>query len=205
MHSNTSSIAEGQKADEMKSLKNDIRKIEQALIRKQERFDSAHAITREMIRDCAKAITMLHNNDFSGAMSRIEAAKEGSAKLRPMEKEFAYVVEQAYQELAEAMILYSIKKTKSIPTPSAIGIQGEPFILGLMDVVGELKREMLIAMRSNDAKDAKLCLSFIEKIYDSTRSIRFAESILPSFRKKQDVARIQLENASSDMLRFLKG
>jgi len=39
-------------------------------------------------------------------------------------------------------------------------------------------------------------------IYDSTRSMRFANSLVPDFRHKQDTARIQLENAGSEILAF---
>ena len=73
-----------------------------------------------------------------------------------------------------------------------------------MDVVGELKRESLISLRNNNTDEAKRYFSFMEYIYDATRSIRFAEAILPGFRKKQDVARIQIENAGSDILSHLK-
>jgi translin len=73
-----------------------------------------------------------------------------------------------------------------------------------MDVVGELKREILDSLRASETERAKAYLVLMESIYDATRAIRFPESVLPGFRKKQDVARIQLENAGSDILRFTK-
>lgn len=41
-------------------------------------------------------------------------------------------------------------------------------------------------------------------IFDGTRSIRFAEAVLNGFRRKQDVARIQIESAGSEILSFKK-
>ena len=42
----------------------------------------------------------------------------------------------------------------------------------------------------------------MKQIYDGTRKLRFAEAVLSGFRKKQDVARIQIENAGSEILSF---
>ena len=39
-------------------------------------------------------------------------------------------------------------------------------------------------------------------IYDSTRSLRFAEAIMSGFRRKQDTGRIQLEGAGSELLSY---
>jgi predicted translin family RNA/ssDNA-binding protein len=38
-------------------------------------------------------------------------------------------------------------------------------------------------------------------IYDSTLHLRFANAVLPDFRRKQDSARIQVENTASEILR----
>jgi predicted translin family RNA/ssDNA-binding protein len=42
----------------------------------------------------------------------------------------------------------------------------------------------------------------MKDIYDMTRSLRFAEATLQGLRKKQDVARIQIENAGNEILYF---
>lgn len=185
-------------------IKNQMKTIEEELAKKQERFDSANVLTRDVIRNSAKAITFAHNDEMEEALRSIEKAREGMQGISKLRGEFAYITSQASQELAEATIFYWIKKMGKVIGPKEAGIDYEQYLLGLMDVVGELKREILLSLKNNNAKSAKLYLTIMEEIYDSTRSIRFAEAVLPYFRKKQDVARIQLESASSDIIRFLK-
>jgi translin len=71
-----------------------------------------------------------------------------------------------------------------------------------MDVMGELKREILEELRKENYKRADAHFEKMKLIYDTTRSLRFAEAVLAGFRRKQDTARIQLENAGSELLSF---
>ncbi len=185
----------------MEKIDAQIEKIESEFETLQKNFDEAHELSREMIRNAAKMITYIHNDNTDGIELVSKAIEILHKKLKAFEGRFRYIVIQAYQEMAEARIFYDIKINEHIPTPDEIDIDYESYILGLMDVVGELKRELLNALRKNCIDDAKKYFDFMEYIYDSTRSIRFAEAILPGFRKKQDVARIQIENAGSDILK----
>ncbi len=183
-------------------MDSEMEKIEKELAAKQGAFDKANALTREIIRNCAKAITLLHNGggpDTKAAAAHIKSAQDSAQKLKSMHG-FEYIAIQGYQELAEAMIFYEIKKGGEVLSPSEFGFGTEAYLLGLMDVVGELKREVLISIREKRAQQAKEYLSIMEDIYDSTRGLRFAEAVLPNFRRKQDVARIQLESAGSDLV-----
>lgn len=188
----------------MKKINQDIEKIENELVIMQKNFDDAHELSREMIRNCAKMITYIHNDNYEGVELISKGIAEKHNKLKKFEDRFRYIIIQAYQEMAEARIFYAIKMDLEIPGPEELDIDYESYILGLMDVVGELKRELLNALRKNRVDDAKRYLETMEEIYDATRSIRFAEAILPGFRKKQDVARIQIENAGSDILKHAK-
>ena len=178
----------------------DIENIISYLQKKQEGFDSVAQLSRDIIRGSGLAITLLHNKDVEGAKKRISDIEEIVGKIRIYDKDFAYYSVQAYQEYAEAKIFYGIKTSGRIYGPGAIGVRGEAYLFGLLDVAGELKREIVEALSEGCVSDAERYYALMKEIYDSTRSIRFAEAVLPGFRKKQDVARIQLENAGSDIL-----
>ena len=107
---------------------------------------------------------------------------------------------QAHQEYVEAIALYNILGKHSIPSKKELNEETAPYILGLMDLVGELKREAIDELRRGNNKLASRYYELMKDIYDSTLHIRFANSILPGFRKKQDVARIQLESLASELL-----
>jgi translin len=202
MRNNTYSILvdKGEREFMGDPLDSEIRKMSGLLSKKQKTFDSVMNISRDMIRLAGESITMLHNDERGAALKKI---KDIGAKARAMQKidsEFRYNSLQAYQEYAEAFCFYSIKTRRKLPKLSEVGVPYEAYLLGLMDTVGELKREVLESLRSNDIKTAEWYLEVMKKIYDSTRSVRFAEAVLSGFRRKQDVARIQIEGAGSEIL-----
>ncbi|MGC8586370.1 MAG: hypothetical protein ACP5K5_02385 [Candidatus Micrarchaeia archaeon] len=186
----------------MKSLKNDIDSITSYLAHKQERFEETMRLSRQIIMESGRIITMLHNNDFANAERKFKTLAANVEELGKVGRNFEYYTLQAQQEFAEAAILLYIKKYSSIPSASSLHVRREAYLLGLMDSVGELKREILELLRSGNIDGAEKFFEIMKKIYDSTRHLRFTESILPEFRKKQDTARIQLENAGSEILMF---
>lgn len=189
----------------MDRIHNEMAKISKYLSAKQRDFDKVTDTSRDVIRDAAQAITMLHNGNTAGASKRIRSALSGVRVLKRFDDRFEYYSRQAYQEYAEAAIFFSIKKSSTIPSLSAIGVNAESYLLGLMDVAGELKREILEELRNGDVKRAELYFNKLKLIYDSTRSMRFAEAVMGGFRRKQDTARIQLETAGSELLQAKKG
>ncbi len=186
----------------MKSLQNEIKKIGDYLSRKQKEFDSVTDLTREVIRNSAQAITLMHADDRAAAKAALSGAYGGAKKLGEFGAKFDYYARQALQEYAEARIFFEIKGSGTIPSPSEVGVGPEAYLLGLMDVMGELKREILEDLRKGKAKSAEAHLDKMRSIYDTTRSLRFAEAVMAGFRRKQDTARIQLENAGSEILSF---
>jgi len=184
----------------MEKIQSEIKETSKYLTAKQKEFDSVMDVSREIIRNSASAITMLHNNDAKGAAKTIKSAYAGVKKLKKSDTKFEYYSRQAYQEYAEATIFYGIKTKETVPSIKEVGVEAEAYLLGLMDVMGELKREILEELRNDNVKKAEFYFGKMRLIYDSTRSLRFAEAILNGFRRKQDVARIQLEGAGSEML-----
>lgn len=186
----------------MSSLESDIKQMSKYLTKKQRDFDNVMDLVRDIIRDSAQTITLLHNNDIKGAMKRLNSASKMVNTLKKFNSVFGYYAKQAYQEYAEAKIFFEIKQHHEIPSYTKIGVDQESYLMGLMDVMGELKREVLEALRDGKLKDAEQYFKKMRAIYDSTRSVRFAEAVLNGFRRKQDVARIQIESAGSEILSF---
>ncbi|MDE1824659.1 MAG: hypothetical protein KGI00_00075 [Candidatus Micrarchaeota archaeon] len=178
----------------------DIDKIEKRLLELESARDKAMQLSRELIRTAGRAITLLHARDIKGANALFKKLEENRSQLRKVEKGFEYHTLQAHQEYTEAMALRSIITSRRIPDAASLGEEAAPYLLGIMDVVGELKREAFEAMRNNRLGDAKLYYSFMLDIYDSTLHMRFASSMLPDFRRKQDSARIQIEGTINEII-----
>jgi translin len=178
----------------------DMDEIASKLSEKQKNFDTVMDTARQIIRLAGQSITMLHNEATADAVKKIKEMKSLVERLQNTDADFRYNSLQAYQEYTEAMCFYWIKTQAKLPRVSDLEVPYDAYLLGLMDVVGELKREVLEALSKNNIKSAESYLTLMKKIYDSSRSIRFAEAVLPGFRRKQDVARIQIEGAGSEIL-----
>lgn len=187
-------------------FRENIERIHSALDRKQESMDVILRESREIIRLSSKAVTLMHAGDIAGAKAIVEGLDERKEALfrSASESGMGFYSVQPLQEYAEARILLGIINGGRIMLEDEVGVPREPYILGLMDVVGELKREILEALSNDRRDDAKKFLASMKEIYDSTRGMRFSDSVLPGFRRKQDVARAQIESAWSDILSSMK-
>jgi translin len=187
----------------MPKLEREMGAISKSLAAKQRRFDEVMNSSRELVRLAGITITKLHNNDLKEARKGLARAKKLSKALYKY-KEFEYNTKQAQQEYSEAMIFCAIKLSKRIPSLEEVGTDGEAYLMGMMDVFGELKREIIGSLSEGDIKSARFYHSVMVGMFDATRSIRFAEAVLQGFRRKQDVARIQMESSASELLGFKK-
>ena len=176
--------------------------ISDYLTKKQSDFDEVMQLSREIIRNAGQAITLMHNDDRKKAAEKLKTMQAIAEKLKTMDEQFKYNTMQAYQEYAEAFIFSEVKMKQKIPSMEVVGVEKEAYLMGLMDVEGELKREILEMLRIGKIKEAEWYFDTMKGIYDSTRRLRFAEAVLSGFRKKQDTARIQIENAGSEILMF---
>lgn len=184
------------------NLNKDVEKISKHLTKKQKGFDAVMDLSREIIREAGQMITMMHNDDWKSAVKILKKITKNANSLRKIDAHFKYYTLQAYQEYVEALVFFEIKTKERIPTMSQLGVEPEAYLLGLMDVEGELKREILESLRVSNIEKAEYYFDNMKKIYDGTRRLRFAEAVMSGFRRKQDTARIQIENAGSEILSF---
>lgn len=181
--------------------------IIKTLRKREKRQDEIIPKTREMIRDCSNGVKLLHAKRTKEAKECIERVRAGIKKLN-RGKEFGHLfdrlLQQTYQEFTEAVVLLAGIERKAIPSYREIGVPFEPYLLGLCDCIGEFRREMLEELKRGNKKKAEYYFDLMSDIYDTLIPIRFSGSLLPNFRRKQDVARMQVEQARSELLRFMK-
>jgi translin len=184
----------------MNELKREIESISEKLAARQNAFDKAMDFSRKLVRIAAQSITNMHNGKEEEAKKKLLEAKRIMERIIA-KPEFYYHTMQSMQEYAEASIFFGIKFDKMMLSREDVGVPEDAYINGLMDTVGELKRELVESLSQGDKKEAKRYYVSMVEIFDATREVRFAEAVLPGFRRKQDVARIQIESAASEILR----
>ena len=187
----------------MKNLSKIVDKIEKRIDDKDKVREKALRSSREIIINCRKAIQYIHQDLMKDAKSNI---KKASVKLQVLysltenhpDLHHAGFVENAAQELVEAYCLYNIMSGKDLPDPDEIKTTYSSYLLGLCDLVGELRRSALDKIREGAAKEADDYLKMMEDIYDVIIRFDYPSGLIP-IKKKQDMVRNLIERTRGEL------
>ncbi len=176
-----------------------IKKLDAELSEKEKEQDKSLKLSREIVRECSKMIKKIHQNE---KITEDEIKQTGD-KVEEIEKikGFDQIKSIAMQEYAELTSLRAIMEKKEIPYPSEIHCDPLSYAQGLADCVGELRREIQIHLKNKETKKAEETFKKMEEIYENISTIKYSSSLTGMLRKKQDVIRIQLEQARSELLK----
>lgn len=149
-----------------------------------------------------QAILLIHRDEKEKAEGLLkEASKllEGVKGLLDKYPEFSAhgSVEAAWEEYAEAKILITLEKQRAFPEPLEIPM--ESYILGLGDVIGELRRAALDDLREGKFVEAEQRLKRMEEIFDVLISAEEMSILLKDLRRKIDVGRGVIEATRGDL------
>jgi translin len=163
--------------------------------------------SRTITRLASRALRHLHRGE--DVQSSVEEAREEVSRLRSIltdhqELLHSGFVEQALQEFTEVVIVDHILKEKMLPSPKEIGVPNSAYLLGLGDVVGELRRETMEHLRKGDLARATRYLEGMEEIYDQLMRFDHPSAIVP-IRRKQDVARTLIEKTRGEIAVATRG
>ena len=151
-------------------------------------------ITRDVVRLCSEIIKSVHRNEFDHIENQIEQIKQlissievkAQDALQGMGKNYMGIVNQ---EFTEAVTFYSLIKNNELPHYAEIGVTPYEYLLGLSDLIGELKRMILNKIRNDDIVTAEKLYEHMEKIHEQLFGLDYPSGLLPGFRKKIDKTR----------------
>lgn len=161
--------------------------------------------SRKITRDAKQAIMMIHLRKFRQARKKVKVAIKRLFRLkntlkRTPELRTSGALSAANEELAEAMILLSLEDKQKFPRRDTLPVSSPSFVLGLADVVGELRRRTLDSMRTGNVKAAEDYLRRMEEIYSELLVLdEHIFSVLPGLRRKCDTARHLVEITRADV------
>jgi translin len=187
----------------MKNLDKIVNKIEKSIDEKDKIREEALRATREIIIGCRKAIQSIHQNLMKEAKNNIKKASTKLQELYNLTKNHpelyhAGFVENASQELVEASCLFNIISGVELPDPDELQTTYSSYLLGLCDLVGELRRSALDSIRHDKSKEADDYLTMMENIYDVIIRFDYPSALIP-IRKKQDMVRNLIEKTRGEI------
>ena len=159
---------------------------------------------RRATRLSKQAILFMHQERFDKARELLKEASELLAKLDEVSKDYPELVytglvNAAFEEYVEAHALLTLIKEERFINPEELGIPSVSYLLGLSDVIGELRRRTLDSLRREDVETAEYCMQKMEQIYVELTAMDDAYLLVPGLRRKCDVARRVIEATRGDL------
>ena len=153
---------------------------------------------RETVILCSQAIISIHKNDLSTAKKKIAKAKSELTKLKQKSTGdlIRYIITPE-QEFVEAASLLAVIEGKEIPSVKSLKVSDEAYILGLLDCIGEIKRQVIDKIRVGDSRRATKLFDIMENLYLLLYPFASYDKIVKETRRKLDVNRMLVEETRS--------
>jgi len=182
--------------------------IEGHLRRRETRRDELHQRARRLRRLAQGTMGQIHEGkDVRAALAEVQESCRLLAEwLRTEGRGDEGLAHDALQESAEALLLGAVVGGGPLPGPSDLGLDPEPYLMGLGDLVGEVRRLALDRLRHGDIDGAEIQVATMEHLFRSLMRFDTTRAII-ALKPKQDVARSLLERTRGEvtMARVMSG
>ncbi len=171
--------------------------------------DQALEQTRLLIRYCANAIRAVHREDQDLALKYLKDAADLAQALTKNAVDhpdfyYAGYTQDALKEYAEAHLTYALINGDTIPTPEELNIGAVPYIKGLAETSGELRRRCLDMLRRDRSEEAERILEDMDDIYAVLVTMDYPNAITSGLRRQTDIVRSITERTRGDLTLSLR-
>jgi len=181
-----------------------LKRIREELARKDELRHEIQTATRRVNRLSKQAIFQIHKANLEKARETLTEAKKILDRIRQIAKEYPDLfymgsVDSAFQEYTEANILLGLVGESRFVRLEELDVPMVSYVLGLADVIGELRRRALESLRKGEMEKAEDCLELMETIYEEIINLEEIQILVSGLRRKCDTGRRIIEATRSDL------
>ena len=150
--------------------------------------EQALRVSREIIRNSANSIRATHRGEFDLAREILSTVTgltrqiEDSQKTHPAVY-YAGYVEDALKEYVEANATLAFSEGSRLPEARDLGVGPAPYLNGLAEAVGELRRFVLDSLRRDDFSRCEELLDLMDEVYTVLVSMDFPDAITRGLRR----------------------
>ena len=171
--------------------------------------EQALSVSREVIRFSANAIRAVHRGEFEDAR---ELIGKGEARLKEADHIKvanpsifnAGFMNDARKEFTEANITLAVISGSDIPSIDDLKVDAGAYINGMAEVIGELRRYILDALRRNAVDGCQEFMDIMDEMYSVLVTIDFPEGVTSGLRHNTDAMRGVLERTRGDLTMALR-
>lgn len=173
--------------------------IESLLTIKDRVREEAIRVSREITRLSTEAIRLVHLHKFNEAEKLLKDASIAAKNLLEKLSDhpdllYCGLIHGCLAEYVEARILLDLTHERKLTSLQELGVPHIPYLQGLGDVVGELRRLAIDLIKAGSFNEASLYIDIMEEIYQGLRKLSFPDALTPGLRHKVDVARRLIED-----------
>jgi translin len=189
---------------DLTSLKQTCERLRSLFDAKDAAREHALPLARAMIRNSADAIRAIHRGQFAEAepllaenrryLTQIDECLSGYPDVY-----YAGFVQDGQKEHAEAMITRALIKGEPVPGPEELGVGHVPYLGGLGEAVGELRRHILDEVRARHGEWSEEMLTAMDDIYYLLVSFDYPTAVVGNLKRTTDVARSIIEKTRGDL------
>ncbi len=177
---------------------------QQAFQAKHKAREQALALSRECIRLSANTIRAAHRREFDQAQALLRQAAQRVREMRdalPNHQDLYYMgfVQGAQKEYAEASITLAFVADQPMPLPRQLQVEMAPYLNGLGEAVGELRRFILDALRRDEVDRCEAALATMDEVYTLLVTMDYPEGVTGGLRRTTDMVRGTLERTRGDL------
>lgn len=170
-------------------------RIEARLKQIEERREKILRDVRTVTLNASKAIINVHAGKKKEAERLLEESKKVLVETSKIAgSDLQKYLTQPAAEYVEASITMAVSKGRSAPTQEELGVDDIPYLLGILDAVGEIKRMVYDRLREGKVNEATRLFKAMESVYASLTPFAAYDHIAPGIRRKTDVARMLIED-----------
>ncbi|GIW08145.1 MAG: haloacid dehalogenase [Dehalococcoidia bacterium] len=161
-------------------------------------------VQREVIRTAANAIRAVHRAEYERARGmldqagRVLATAYDEMAAHP-DLRYAGWLQDAEKEYAEAALTLAVMAGERLPSPDSLGVGIVPYLNGLGESVGELRRAILDILRRGELGRSEELLDTMDAIYSALVTMDFPDALTGGLRRTTDGVRAILERTRGDL------
>lgn len=166
--------------------------------------DFALGLQRKIIKNCSLSIRALHRREFDEATELMGKARDLLSQAQSALIDFPEIyhsgfLQDAQKEYAEARLTECLITGGDLPTPEQLDVDFAPYLNGLGEAVGEMRRYTLDRIRAGDLEESERILEVMDEIYCALIGVDFPDAITRGLRRSTDLARGCLERTRGDL------
>ncbi|MBE0447302.1 MAG: haloacid dehalogenase [Actinobacteria bacterium] len=179
-------------------------KIRMSLDAKNKAREVALPRARQSIRSSSVAIRAIHREKYEEAKKHLDEAKAALVEAQRAleaypEIYFAGFLQDAEKEYGEGRATFALVTGTQLPDPDELGIGYPPFLSGLGEAMGELRRHILDIIRLGKLTEGERFLTIMDDVYYFLISFDYPDALTPGLRRITDLARSVMEKTRGDL------